>query len=1194
MLGEVFVRGAAVPPPPAADRNLLFGILALQMDFVSRDALLAAMHAWVLDKGKPLGQILVEQQALRPEKRALLEALVQAHLEMHGNDPERSLAAVSSIRSIRQDLQQIADPDVQASLIHVSAARPAPDPDATRADLPSPAARRFQILRPHAKGGLGKVYVARDEELRREVALKEIQERHADSPESRARFLLEAEVTGNLEHPGIVPVYSLGHYGDGRPFYAMRFIRGDSLKDAIERFHKERTTLSPGEQGLALRQLLGRFVDVCQAIAYAHSRGVLHRDLKPGNVMLGKYGETLVVDWGLAKVLGTADVETTEGVLASSDDSALTQAGKALGTPAYMSPEQASGRLDHLGPRSDVYSLGATFYCLLTGRAPFTETDAGEVLGKVQRGDFPPPSQVNRHVTPALEAVCLKAMARKPEDRYATPRELAGEIEHWLADEPVTAYRERLGTRLLRWTRKHKALVGTSCAAGGMLLTVAVAWALVKSAEDREQHAQGLRAQAEAQHQVAEEERGEAEKQRGLVRRLLYGSHINLAQRAWEEAQIGRLDELLQDQRPENTGADDFRGFEWHYLRRLRHSNHRTLNGHTDLVHSVSFSPDGERLASGGTDRTVRVWDTATWHLRLNLKGHANAVWCVTFSGDGKRLASASFDKTVKVWDAASGQEALTLKGHTKPVCCVCWSSDGKRLASASHDNTVKVWDAATGKEIRTLTGHALSVLGLAFSPDGTRLASAGGDRLVKVWNVATGKEELTLRGHVWNVSAVAFSPDGNRLVSAAADNTVKLWDMTTGREILCFKGHNRSVRSAIFSPDGQYVASAGDDEVVRIWDTTAGQERFSYRGHTNIIWGLSFSADGKQLASASYDHTIKVWDTQRRQENARSTKAHAGYAFGVAFSPDGKRIATAGVIFDSVTLRVGGSEVNLWHAGTGHQELHIDVPGAFVNATSVAFSPDGRRLVSGTGDGQVHVWDARTRQHIFALKGYSGGDNSVAFSPDGRLIASSRPSAYSRDRAYPAGEVKVWNADSGQEVLTLGGDSGTGTGLAFSPDSKRIAGGSMDKTVKVWDILSGQEIYNLRGDSDSRCVAWSHDGRQIASGSDGGTIELWDARTGKPMQSIKAHTNSVLSLAFSPDSRRIASGGYDETVRISDPVVGQQLLSLHGHTGRVPCVAFSPDGRLLASVDHEGTLKIWDATPLPDASPPPGDGLPP
>jgi serine/threonine-protein kinase len=295
--------------PASADRNLLFGILALQMDFISRNALIRAMNAWVLDKVKPLGQILVEQGALSPSHRDLLEPLVEAHLRQHGGDPQRSLAALSSVGPVRDQLAQVADADVQASLAQVQAAGAGaplpPTDDLYPTRMPAPgegtAGLRFRILRPYARGGLGIVFVAQDEELHREVALKEIQVQHADHDESRARFLLEAEITGGLEHPGIVPVYGLGHYEDGRPFYAMRLIKGDSLKEAIARFHQaDGPGRDPAERGLALRQLLRRFVDVCNAVAYAHSRGVLHRDLKPANVMLGPYGETLVVDWGLA------------------------------------------------------------------------------------------------------------------------------------------------------------------------------------------------------------------------------------------------------------------------------------------------------------------------------------------------------------------------------------------------------------------------------------------------------------------------------------------------------------------------------------------------------------------------------------------------------------------------------------------------------------------------------------------------------------------------------------------------------------------------------------------------------------------------------------------------------------------------------------------------------------------------------
>jgi serine/threonine-protein kinase len=466
------------PSPASADRNLLFGILALQMDFVSKDALLRAMNAWVMDKHKSLGAILVEHGAMAPEEHALVEAVVQRHVLNHGGDPQQSLAALSSIHSVRQQLEQVADPDLQASLAHVAARPPGSDLSSTTdysAGTPTSSGLRFRVLRPHARGGLGEVFVARDEELHREVALKQIQAQH-DDPHSRSRFLLEAEVTGGLEHPGVVPVYGLGAHPDGRPFYAMRLVKGDSLKDAIRRFHAgDGPGRDPGQRRLALRGLLGRFVAVCNAVAYAHSRGVLHRDLKPGNVMLGPYGETLVVDWGLAKVVGrpAGGDGASEGTLRppSAEGSAPTQVGSAVGTPPYMSPEQAAGKIDELGPASDVYSLGATLYCLLTGKAPFEGGEAGEVLRRVQQGDFPPPRQVKRTVPAPLEAVCLKAMALRPADRYGTARALADEVEHWLADEPVSAYREPWLSRLARWGRRHRPLVAAALA----LLVTAVA-----------------------------------------------------------------------------------------------------------------------------------------------------------------------------------------------------------------------------------------------------------------------------------------------------------------------------------------------------------------------------------------------------------------------------------------------------------------------------------------------------------------------------------------------------------------------------------------------------------------------------------------------------------------------------------------------------------------------------------------------
>jgi serine/threonine protein kinase len=505
-----------------SDRDLMLGLLALRVNLVAGEVMAEALAAPHDERAPPLGERLCACGALAEADRALLEALIERHIAAHGGDVRRSLAALVLPATLPEALQRIvaesdgatldadADPPIEATIAAEGAVA-----DLTwTLSVPAADPERYRIVRPHAQGGIGRVLVALDTELNREVALKQIKPELADDPASRARFLLEAEITGRLEHPGVVPVYGLGRDARGRPYYAMRFVRGESLRKAIDTFHADDagSRRRHPDRELAFRKLLARFVEVCNAVAYAHSRGVIHRDIKPANILLGPYGETLLVDWGLAKVIGRgapgdatpeAEARRIEPGAVLADEATLrvenhagsgeTLAGTAIGTPGYMSPEQAAGDLRRIGPASDVYSLGATLYCLATGRSPFEEREVASMLRRAQAAEFPPPRQIQGRVPRALEAIILKAMARRPEDRYGSARALVEDVELWLADAPLSAYRESWPARLLRWLTRHRVAVtalgaaGLVALAGLMVVLVLEAAANVRLARSRAQ-----------------------------------------------------------------------------------------------------------------------------------------------------------------------------------------------------------------------------------------------------------------------------------------------------------------------------------------------------------------------------------------------------------------------------------------------------------------------------------------------------------------------------------------------------------------------------------------------------------------------------------------------------------------------------------------------------------------------------------
>jgi serine/threonine-protein kinase len=483
----------------AADRNLLFAVLALQADLIEHDRFVEACSAWVSQKNTPLADLLVQGGWLTPEDRAEVDKLLQRKLAKHNGDSRASLAEVAS-EQIRQSLAGLTDTDLRAS---VSAVTPPPVGHilVSTTDNVTEVRERYALTRLHATGGIGRVWLAHDQSLGRDVALKELRPERATRPELRARFLREARVTGQLEHPGVVPIYEVGRRPDDRaPFYTMRFVRGRTLAEAIAAYHVRRLQ---GEAGpLELRGLLTAFVGVCNAVGYAHSRGVIHRDLKPQNVVLGDYGEAIVLDWGLARILDAPDAEeVAQPPLDAGPEIAATMQGQALGTPAYMAPEQAEGRLDLFGPRTDVYGLGAVLYEILTGRPPYVGDDTTALLRQVIHGEPLRPRTAVERTPAALEAVCLKALAKRPSERYESAKELAAEVERWMADEPVAVYRERWPTRLGRWARRHKPVVS---AAAALLLTAVggLGIGVVAVAREQSRTQAALVAEGQRRHQA--------------------------------------------------------------------------------------------------------------------------------------------------------------------------------------------------------------------------------------------------------------------------------------------------------------------------------------------------------------------------------------------------------------------------------------------------------------------------------------------------------------------------------------------------------------------------------------------------------------------------------------------------------------------------------------------------------------------
>ncbi len=1032
----------------------------------------------------------------------------------------------------------------------------------------------YELLEQIGRGGMGVVYKARQHSLHRSVALKMISAGELASPTAVQRFHLEAEAAAKLDHPNIVPIHEIGVH-QGQHYFSMKLVEGGSLEELTRR-----TSIPVRDAALLL-------VRIARAIHYAHQHGVIHRDLKPGNILIDASGAPHITDFGLAKIL--------------EHDLGVTRTAEVLGTPTYMSPEQVAGR--PLTTATDVWSLGVIFYELLSGNPPFRAENTPALLRKIAesepdrisdpRSTFMPrrptasadsaiairKSKIANVLGRDLETICLKCLEKDPERRYSSAAALADDLERCLRDEPIHARRSTITERVIMWTRRQPAL-----AAAVILLHLVVAlgisgvvwqWrraaeASVKIGQSNEQLRRTLDQMDSIQLQRAEEYFAEDRRTDALPR--------------WA---------LVLRNNPSNRLAAE------RLMSTLSHRNWAHLAcpplEHSNRVTFALFSRDGTKVVTSSADNTACVWDATTGRRLAGPFIHEAEINTAVLSEDGQWVVTASKDKTARIWSVRTGRSVAPPLEHSRDVSMAGFSQDGKhvftvsgeigqlwsvstglptgdaikcagritdvrlspdgsRLAVACTGRQAQIWDAASGLCLHYLQ-HTNDIVAVAFSPNGEQLVTASYDNTARVWDVRTGQpagEPFHHRARVWTAE---FSPDGSRIVTASGDGTAQVWDARTGRRIGRAMKHDGEVRCALFSPEGTRVVTASWDKTVRVWDAASGERLTEPLIHDDRMFFAGFFPDGTRMLTAGNGKSVLIWNVAPRRGSVLTS--HEIFPAPTEFSADGQLIA--------VRRHSGNSELLDPYTLAKKGELLPQEAAA----RAFAFSPNGTRIATASGKMMARVWNAHTGNPVTPPLIHGGGVIRARFSPDGKMLVTA-----SEDKA-----VHVWSAHTGRPVIPPIRCDAQPRWVDFSPDNNRVVVAAGAPEASIWDMQTGRKVFALRHRNTVNWAEYSPDGKQIVTASADTTAQLWNAKTGERIGTGFLHPIPVTRARFSPDGGRLITA----TDRVSgawlwDTQTGRMLVEPNQRDESIRAIELSADGGRFMTASGERNAWLWDA----------------